>query len=387
VTSSPCEFCSPKRIRIGPGVADELPEVLGSFGRRVFLVTGANPERHDSLTKALRRARFELENLAIVHEPTIDDVQQGVEMASVLRADVVVGLGGGSAMDAAKAIAGVAGNDGALLDYLEVVGRGKALPNDGLPFVAVPTTAGTGAEATRNAVLDVPAQAQKVSLRSPRLLAAVALVDPRLTLGLPRELTRSSGMDALTQLIEPYVCNAQNPLTDALAREGLERVARSLRRVCEHPSDLEARTDMSYASLLSGLCLGNARLGAVHGLAGPLGGMFRAPHGAVCAALLAPVMRANIAALRAQEPNSPTLGRYATVARLLSGNPEATPEDGVKWVDRLAKELGVEPLSSFGIDSQRFASVIEKASRASSMKGNPVVLEPARLGDILRSAL
>jgi alcohol dehydrogenase class IV len=226
------------------------------------------------------------------------------------------------------------------------------------PFIAIPTTAGTGSEVTRNAVLASPEHRQKVSLRAPSMLPGVAIVDPELTWGVPPDMTASTGLDALTQVIEPYVCGRANPMTDALCVEGMRRAARSLRTAFEDGRQAAAREDMAVASLFGGMALANAGLGAVHGFAGAIGGMFHAPHGAICAALLPHVMEANLRALRQREPRHDALGRYEEVARLVTGKPAARAEDGVEWVRQLVGDLRIPPLGSFGLAEADMAEVI-----------------------------
>jgi alcohol dehydrogenase class IV len=301
--------------------------------------------------------------------------------------DFVIGFGGGSVLDTGKAIAALLANGGDPLDYLEVIGRGQPLTKPSAPYIAIPTTAGTGAEVTRNAVLASPEHRVKASLRSPYMLPDVALVDPELTYSLPRDVTAYTGLDALTQLIEPYVSIKANPMTDALCCDGIHRVSRSLQTACEVGDDPVARQDMALASLFGGLALANAALGAVHGFAGPLGGMFPAPHGAVCAALLPHVMAANIQTLQIEDPTGEALWRYGEVARMLTGDATATVHDGVDWVLWLCDTLHVPPLSSYGLTKADFDDLIEKAGAASSMKGNPIKLSPDRLYTILKRAL
>lgn len=308
-------------------------------------------------------------------------------MARESGAAFVIGFGGGAALDAGKAIAALATNPGDPLDYLEVIGRGLPLTHAPLPYIAIPTTAGTGAEVTRNAVLASSEHRVKVSLRSPLMLPRVALIDPELMVSLPPAITASTGMDALTQVIEPFVSNAANPITDAFCRDGIARAARSLRRAYDNGTDIKAREDMALAALCGGLALANAKLGAVHGFAAPIGGMFDAPHGAVCAALLAPVMRANIAALRARMPGNAVLERFTEVARLLTGHPEASAEDGTAWIDALTRGLAIPGLGTYGIGEADLEEIAGKASQASSMKGNPVALTTGELVSILTAAL
>jgi alcohol dehydrogenase class IV len=254
-------------------------------------------------------------------------------------------------------------------------------------MIAVPTTAGTGSEVTRNAVLASPEHRVKASLRSPGMLPRLAVVDPELTLGLPRAITASSGLDALTQLIEPYVSLRANRMTDLFCLDGMRRAARALPRVWEHSEDLAARTDMAWASLLGGLALANAGLGAVHGFAAPLGGMFPAPHGAACAAVLPFAMEVNIRALRQRAPTGDALRRYAEVARILTDSPHAAPEDGFGWVARLAAALEIPPLRAYGVEESAIPALVDGAARAGSMKGNPVALTREELREIIARAI
>lgn len=375
------EFATATRILFGGGTAAGLAGEAATMGARAFLAMGLPPERAPNLG-ALPHVVF-----PVAGEPSVQLVREGVARLREERCDVVIGLGGGSAIDAAKAVAALAANSGEPLDYLEVVGRGEALRHAPLPFIAVPTTAGTGAEVTRNAVLASPEHGVKASLRSPLMLPRLALVDPELTHDLPPALTASTGLDALTQLIEPFVSVRANPVTDAVCLEGMRRAARSLSRAYLDGLDGRAREDMSLASLFGGMALANAGLGAVHGFAAPIGGAFDAPHGAVCACLLPRVMEVNIAALRARSRRSPALERYRHVARLLTGRRDAEPEDGVQWVESLVRELEIPTLDSYGIRTEHIPELIEKASKASSMKGNPIPLTRDELYLILSGAL
>lgn len=381
------EFATATRIIFGPGTLAEIGPIARELGRRALIVTGRDATRAAPLLERLTAAGITPTTCSIVHEPTLDDITRGITHARATGSDLVIGFGGGAALDAAKAIAALLTNDGELIDYLEVIGRAQPLARPGAPCIAIPTTAGTGSEVTRNAVLASPAHRVKVSLRSPHLLPRVALVDPTLTLALPPALTAATGLDALTQLIEPYVSPRANPLTDALCVDGLRRVARSLRIAFDNGSDLAARTDMALASLYGGLALANAGLGAVHGFAGPIGGMFPAPHGAVCAALLSHVMAANLAALRARQPGSPALARYEEIARLLTGRPHATANEGVHWVQELVTALQVPPLSAFGIKPADTPAIVAASAKASSMKANPTPLTESELTAVLMHAL
>lgn len=375
------EFATATRIVFGEGTAATLPELVRSFGARPLVVTGASPERVAPLISALSAQTF-----AVPGEPTVDLVREGARLARSAGCDVVVSIGGGSAIDAGKAIAIIATNGGEPLEFLEVVGKGRTLTNHPLPYIAVPTTAGTGSEVTRNAVLASSEHGLKASLRSPLMQARVALVDPELTYALPPAITAYTGLDALTQLIEPYVSARANPLVDAICAEGLPRIARALRRAYHDGADRDARHDMSLASLFGGLALSNAGLGVVHGFAAPLGGSFHAPHGALCAALLPYGTAANVAALRARAPQYPALERYTAIARLLTGRSDATADDGIEWVRALCVEINIPPLSKWGITEGDLPGIAEKATHASSMKANPLPLTSEELLAVLTAA-
>ncbi len=376
------DLAVPRRVLFGPGRADELPVLVPTLGSRVLLCTGRDPSRHRHLLGRVDPVAI----VTVPHEPTVDQVREATGQARTAGADVVVAIGGGSVLDLGKAVAVLLGNGTDPLDHLEVVGRGMPVERSGVPCVAVPTTAGTGAEATANAVLGSPEHGVKASIRSPHLLAAVALVDPLLTLTCPPAVTASSGLDALTQCLEPYVSPRANPATDAVAAEGLRRGARALRPAYEHGEDREAREEMALCSLFGGIALANAKLGAVHGLAGVVGGMVDAPHGAVCAALLAPVVEANLRALREREPAAAGLRRYGEVARLLTGRDGATGEDAVAWLRETVAALDVPPLGAVGLRRAQHAEVAAKAARSSSMQGNPVRLTEEELVTVLHAA-
>ncbi len=381
------EFATAARIIFGEGTLAEVGTLAASLGRCALVVTGRSAERAAPLLARVDAAGVAYQTFAVAHEPTVDLALGGTQRARDLGADLVIACGGGSVMDAGKAIAALLTNPGDPFNYLEVIGRGQPLPNAAAPVIAIPTTAGTGSEVTRNAVLASPEQRVKVSLRSPLMLPAIALVDPELTYDLPPAITAYTGLDALTQVIEPFVTPAANPLTDAICREGIMRAGRALRRAVARGDDIEARADMAFAALCGGLALANARLGAVHGFAGPFGGMFDAPHGAVCAALLPHVMAANVAALRERAPEHPSLRRYEEIARLLTGDARATADEGVAWVRDLVADLGVPGLASYGLDEAAFDTLIPAAGRSSSMKGNPVALSDDELRAILSRAL
>jgi alcohol dehydrogenase class IV len=381
------EFATATRIVFGPGTLGEAAAAAKQMGSRALVVTGSSPARAARLLANLRAAGADCQTLSVAGEPTVEAVRQGVEQARAENRDVVIALGGGSAIDAGKAIAALLGNPGDPLDYLEVIGRGQPLARPSAPFIAIPTTSGTGSEVTRNAVLGSPEHRVKASLRSALMLPRLALVDPELTLGLPPAVTASTGLDALTQLIEPYVSVRANAMTDMFCLEGMRRAAAALPRAFHNGADIEARSDMALASLLGGLALANAGLGAAHGFAAPIGGMFQAPHGAVCAALLPHVMRVNIAALRCRAPGSEALRRYETVAHVLTATPTAAPQDGAEWVAQLCREFDIPPLRAYGIAHEHAPLLIERAAQASSMKGNPIALGNDELREILTAAI
>jgi len=385
VTGMRFEFATAKRIVAGAGRAAELPGVLAGLGSRVLVCTGANPVRHAGLLAGLGlpAAVFQVPG-----EPTVELARAGVAAAREHGADVVAAIGGGSVIDVGKAVAMLLGNGGDPLDYLEVIGSGHAISRPAAPCVAVPTTAGTGAEVTANAVLADRAHGLKASLRSPLMIPRVALVDPRLSVSCPRGVTAASGLDALTQCLEPFVSVRATPLTDALAREGLLRAAAGLRAAYADGSDLAAREDMAMCALLGGMALANAKLGAVHGLAGVIGGIADVPHGIACAVLLAPVIEANVRALRSRAPAAgPALDRYAEVARLLTGQPGASVDDGLAWIRETLGLLAVPGLAAFGLGPGQAGDVAAKAATSSSMQGNPIVLSHDELEAVVLRGL
>lgn len=381
------EFATAARIVFAPGSAAQIPRIAREFGTRALIVTGRDTARCAGVCAGLEREGVAHSVFQVAGEPSLEAVRNGARALRDSRADVVIGFGGGSAIDAAKAIAALAPNSGEPLDYLEVIGRAAPLKRTPLPVIAVPTTAGTGSEVTRNAVLYSPEHGVKASLRSPWMLPRVAAVDPGLTLQLPPAITASTGLDALTQLIEPYVSIRANAMTDLFCREGMRRAAGALVAAFENGSDPNAREAMSLASLLGGLSLANAGLGVVHGFAAPVGGMFDAPHGAICAALLPLGMEINIRALRAGSAGGDVLRRYAEVARILTGDPEAEPEAGAAWVRELCDRLEIPPLRAYGVTRDSVSELVEKAAKASSMKGNPVVLSADLMTEMISRAI
>ncbi|KPL25267.1 MAG: alcohol dehydrogenase [Phycisphaerae bacterium SM1_79] len=380
------EFATATRIIFGPGTVQEVAPAAAEMGKRAFAVTGRSPDRARPLLDQLNAHHIEYVTFNVPSEPTTTIVTEAVQQARQIKSDLVIGIGGGSVLDSGKAIAAMLTNSGRLLDYLEVVGEGLPITKTPAPYIAMPTTAGTGAEVTRNAVLAVTEKQVKVSMRSPLLLPRLAVVDPELTHSMSPSITASTGLDALTQLIEAYVSNKANPLTDGICREGLKRAARSLRKAYENGSNPDARQDMALASLFSGLALANAKLGAVHGFAGPLGGMIFAPHGVICARLLPFVCEANVKALHSREPDSPALARFDEIAQIVIGKASARAADAVNWIQHLCKTLTVPPLDQFGLKEQDFQTVVAKAQKSSSMKGNPIPLTDDELIQILEKS-
>jgi alcohol dehydrogenase class IV len=381
------EFATAGRIIFGEGKLAKITNLVTEFGERAFVVTGTSEERNQPLLDRLIKGRVKYESFAVAEEPVVNKVREGVNRARKSKCDFVIGFGGGSVIDTGKAIAAMLTNAGDLYDYLEVIGAGKPLDTPPVGYIAIPTTAGTGAEVTRNAVLGSPEHGVKVSLRSAWMLPKIALVDPELTYSMPPEITAQTGLDALTQVIEPFVSIKANPLTSAICREGMKRAARSLLRAYRDGQDREARRDMSLTSLFGGLALANSKLGAVHGFAGPFGGMFEAPHGAVCGRLLPGVLAVNLQILRGRVKDAEILDRFVEVAKILTGDPNASAEAGVAWIESLERDLNLPGLAAYGLKSEHFPELIDKASISSSMQGNPVRLEPEEMESMLAKAI
>jgi len=382
------DFATANRIIFGCGALQKAGPAAATMGERALVVIGKSVERADPLVDMLRSNRLGVELLSIPHEPTADLIMKGVKLAREWGSDFVIGMGGGSAIDSGKAIAALLNNPGDIYDYLEVIGRGEPLKNPPAPYIAIPTTSGTGSEVTKNAVISSPEHHVKVSLRSRTMLPQLAIVDPELTYSLPPKITASTGLDALTQVIEPYVSILTNPLTDGLCLEGIRRARRSIYKAYRDGSDQQAREDMALASLFGGLALANAKLGAVHGFAGPVGGMFpEAPHGSICGLLLPHVMRVNVIALKKRIPDGGALRRYTEIAKILTQDKNSTPEDGVRWMEDMCSALACPSLSTYGVTEGDLDKVIQKASQSSSMKGNPIRLNTNEMREILSSAL
>ena len=353
------DFFNIPRIVFGRGVVARLGEFVPASARVLLIYNGREIDGPWT-TKFRQRG-----------EPTVSDVDAALSMARAADCNLVIGAGGGSAIDTAKAVAGLLANGGVASDYMEVVGKGQKIAKPAVPWIAIPTTAGTGAEVTRNAVIGWPEKKFKASIRSELLMAKVALIDPELGIDVPPEVTARSGMDALCQCIEAYVSNGSNPMTDAIALKGVELAGRYLKRAYDDGRDVEAREGMAMAALFSGIALTNAGLGAVHGFAAPLGANFPAPHGTVCGVLLPHVIHAN---------RKLGVGKFVDIDRILGG-----PAGEI--CDEFVRTLNLARLRTFGLQESHIAQMVELAKRASSMRYNPVTLDDATLVEILRSAL
>ena len=386
------EFSTTAQIIFGEGTLKEVGAIATLLGKHPLVICGKGAANPSALLASLMENGLDYAVFEVEGEPTIQLIENAIRLARQEKCDFVIGFGGGSAMDAAKSLACMMTNPGDLIDYLEVIGQGKKLSQPGLPVIAIPTTAGTGAEVTRNAVLASPEKKVKVSLRSPFLLPKYAIVDPALTYSLLPDVTASTGMDALTQLIEPFVSLRSNPLTDSICVEGIQKCVRSLVKAHQDGLDKKSREDMALASLFGGLALANAGLGAVHGFASVIGGMYSAPHGAICARLLAPVISTNIRALSAIKSEEhidpgPLLKKYDEIARLLTRDPSARAEDGQVWLEDLQKQLEIPRLASYGVNEKDFGNIIERTLIASSTQANPVKLTAHDLYETLERAV
>jgi len=380
------EFATAKWIIFGAGSAKKIADNTLNLGSKPLIVTGKNQDRCKFLLDDFTRKNIKLETFPVNGEPTTGVVTECLNLAKRSKTDVIIGIGGGSAIDTGKAISALITNEGDLFDYLEVIGRGKPIKNPTIPFIAVPTTAGTGTEVTKNAVIKSNEHSVKVSLRSPFMLPDIAILDPVLTYSMPKEVTASTGLDAFTQVIEPYVSIKANMLTDSICKEGIKRISRSLLKAFNNPTDAKAREDMCIGSLFGGIALANAKLGAVHGFAGPMGGMIDAPHGVICGILLPYVIKANIKALEERKPTSEVFKKYEKVAKIVTKNEKAKPKDLIRWTDELYGKLNMPHLSEVDLKEEQIEELIDKAKKSNSMKGNPIVLNDEELKGIIKDA-
>lgn len=375
------QFMTSTRIIFGEGVLHSSLSILNQFGYSVLLVTGKNLERSTPIIHYLKSQNMRYQHVAISGEPHITMVEETALAGRKFKPDMVVAMGGGSVLDMGKALAAIIPNQGDVYDYVEVVGRNVPLKSKPIHFIAIPTTASTGSEVTRNAVLRSGQDQVKVSLRSPEMLADVAIVDPTLTYGTDRYTSGRGAMDAFTHLMEAYVCGDPNPLTDMICEEGLRRLSSSILPACLQ-DDLKARADLSFAAMLGGMAITNAKLGAAHGLASALGGKLNAPHSVITARLAPFVMTENIKAAKNAGRND-VLQRYSKVAQLLTGRVNAKREDAILWVNMMLKKLDLPDLSSFGVCMTSFDIVAEDAMKSVAIKGNPIPLTQERLMYIL----
>lgn len=383
------------RIEFGSGAVAKLPAILGQYGRQVLIVTGSSSlqtsTHWQALSQLLSSAGLSWQVVAVHNEPSPELVDETVQAFRGQAFDVVLGIGGGSALDAAKAIAGLLRPGNSVMDHLE--GVGPELPYRGpvTPFVAVPTTAGTGSEATKNAVLSRHGQdGFKKSFRDDKLVAEYAVVDPDLLATCPPDILAANGMDAFTQLIESYVSTRANPLTDAMALSGMAAVRDSLLPWYEGTGDASTcRSRMAYAALLSGITLAQVGLGSVHGLAAPLGAFFPIPHGVACGTLLAAATRINLDAIRDREPGNSAYGRYATAGRLMTDRtlPDAEAIEALlKLLDDWTCRLDLQRLGAYGVREGDVDHIVAN-SRGSSMKTNPIMLTDGEIGQIIRARI
>jgi alcohol dehydrogenase class IV len=384
-------FRTTAEIYFGRGESDRAPALAARYGRRVFLVTGAASVERSGLLHRLLAGLAEAGAAAVrwrvPAEPDVAMIDEGAALCRSERCDVVLAVGGGSVLDAAKAVAALAVNPGTVSDYLEDVPgvTMRPLAQNPLPLVAVPTTAGTGSEVTRNAVVKVREAGLKRSLRDDRLLPRAAVVDPALLEGAPLPVAAAAGMDAFTHLMEAYLAKNANPMTDALALPGMQRAIPALRRLAAGaagPADWDA---LALASLWGGMALANAGLGAVHGLVAPLAGLSEIPHGVGCACLLPATLAANTIALRERAPDSPALAKLATVAGVVTGG-TLSPEQAAAELDALRIGLQIPTARTYGLTEAQVPAIVAGA-RGSSMRGNPVVLTDGELAAILRRVL
>ncbi|MEH0665757.1 iron-containing alcohol dehydrogenase [Vibrio scophthalmi] len=375
------QFMTSTRIVFGEGAFESSLSLINQFGYSVLLVTGKNLNRCGPLLHHLKSQKLRYQHVAVSGEPNITMIEETATVGRRFKPDLVVAMGGGSVIDVGKALAAVIPNQGDVYDYVEVVGRNVPLKTKPLPFIAIPTTASTGSEVTRNAVLRSGQEQVKVSLRSPDMLADVAIVDPTLTYGMDPYRSGRGAMDAFTHLMEAYVCGMPNPLTDMICEEGLRRLSHSVLPACLE-DDHKARADISFAAMLGGMASTNAKLGAAHGLASALGGKLDAPHSVITARLAPYVMAENIqAAMESQRTD--VLERFTKVAQLLTGRVNAHREDAILWVNMMLEKLNIPELSQFGVCSTAFDVVAADALKSTSIKGNPLPLTKERLMAIL----
>ena len=380
------DFSTPRNIIFGVGKIAELPRVINAFGNKVLIIRAPFENNISVVFDSLKKNNKEWISYVVENEPTTLSIDELVKTARDFKTECVIALGGGSVIDSGKAVSALLTNPGQLIDYLEVVGKGLPLQKKSVPLIAIPTTAGTGSEATRNAVIEVPEKKVKVSLRSLYLQPEFAIVDPEFTISVPAQVTAYSGMDAFIQVIEPFVSIKANLMTDMFCREGIAKASSALVKVFSDGKNLSARVEMSWVSLLGGICLANAGLGAVHGFAGTIGGMFHIPHGAICASLLPAVIEINIAALTQRDPDNISINRYQEIFQIVTNNSTVSIQTGLNWFKELHTALQIPTLNNYGIQKENFADIIKQSKVASSMKANPIKLNDEELNAILEES-
>lgn len=385
------KFTTTPRIVFGSGKLNKLPEIIDSFGNSVLLVTGNNSfiqsEPSDKLFAEFENAKIKWKHFIVEKEPTPALIDECIDRFKVQNIDTVVAIGGGSVMDAGKAISAMFKEEGSVKNYLEGVGI-KHPSGNKKSFIAIPTTSGTGSETTKNAVIsEIGENGFKKSLRHDNYVPDIALIDPELTLNCPKTITAQSGMDAFTQLLESYVSTNSNPMTDSLAVEGIRKIRDGLKTAMMNGSNLHAREKMAYASMVSGITLANAGLGTVHGFASSIGGKFNIPHGLVCARMMGPVNRLTVEKLRLKEPGSQGLYKYARIGKLFSKDKNRSDEVYidllVELIEQWTEEFEIRKLSEFGVSESDFSRIVSVTSN----KYNPIALDEDELEESLRRAI
>lgn len=385
-------FATATEILYGPGSIKKALNAannLQCLGTKAFLIIGSNSiSRCSPIIDQLNEKKIPFVTFEVDGEPTTEVADQGATYAREEKCDFVIGYGGGSCIDTGKAVAMLVNNGGVCLDYMEVIGKSQPIKKKSIPLIAIPTTAGTGSEVTKNAVMASREHKQKASLRSPFMYPNLAVVDPTLCISVPPSVTAATGLDAFCQCLEPLTSGQANPLTDAIALKGLGHGAKGLRAAYANGKDAEARNNMALCSLFGGLALANSKLGSAHGFAGPLGGLLgdKAPHGGIVGALLPSCIVMNVKAMQSRDPTNPAIEKYAQAARVVLGRNDATVMDLANWVADTCQIMKVPPLSAYGLTEDMFPDVVKQSGGSSSMTGNPIKLTDEELTDILKQA-
>lgn len=384
------EFATSSRVIFGRDELNRIGELAGSLGARALLVTGRASMKESGALKRidnlLTQQMVSASAVSIEREPTVSMIDRLVDEARSYNPEFIIAIGGGSVMDAGKAIGCLLTNGGSAQDYLAGDQPARVVSKRSTPVIAIPTTSGSGAEVTKNAVLLSERDQCKRSMRSELIRPEIALVDPNLAMTMPTETTAATGVDAQTQLIESFTSRRAGILTDGLSREGLALIAAALEEAFFHPDDVDVRESMAMASLLGGMTLDNVGLGAVHGLASPLGGMFEIPHGVICANLLPEITEANLEAIGKDKSLGKAMARYQEIARILSGDPEGKVSRLVTTLRLQRRTLRIPPLRSFGVREEHISAILANC-RGGSMDTNPVYLEDVVLRDVLRTVI